>query len=506
MDSSVNSKENPAPHVQRFLDTARWALGGRTPAMGSKELPRGLVLSGPSGVGKTRLARRVATECGAHILERRGMDLLDRYARDGVAPLEEAFAEARRLAPCLLLINEIEVLAPIDVFERSLRQAPLTAHMLAQIDGLQPADRVLVIGATESPDALSNELRRTGRLSREIVVPLPDRAARAAILAECCAASEADAALDLEAVARVTSGFTGGDLTSLSMEAVMTATRRDATRPVLRTEDLLAALLVVEKSAGDEIFLEIPTTRWAQVGGLGAVKKRLRELVEWPLRYPQLYAKAGIAPTRGVLLAGTRGSGKTLVARALARETGASLLALPGRVFRSIHSQPLKVLHEAFRRARHAAPCILFLDDLDSLVDIDIVRALMAETGDSARLRGVAVLAASSHAETLDTGLFTSRVIEEVVEFPLPDEAERSEIILLKTQGFNPEPQVDLAWVASHTDGFTGADLVNLLDRASRRALHRAIETGRLQQMAIQQSDCEMALDEVRLHMKKHFN
>jgi transitional endoplasmic reticulum ATPase len=503
MDSSGNKL---APHLQRFLDTARWTLGGNAPAGGAKEIPRGLVLSGPSGVGKTRLACRVAEECGAHILERRGMQLLEKFAYEGVEPLVSAFAEARRQAPCLLLINEVEVLAPIDVFERSLRQAPLAARLLVEIDALQAADRVLVTVATESPTGISNELRRIGRLSREIVVPLPDRTVRAELLAEYCSGSERDSELDLESVARVTSGFTGGDLAGLSMEASMLAARRAPAKPILRTEDFMTALLVVEKSAGDQIVLEIPTTRWSQVGGLGSVKKRLRELVEWPLRYPQLYAKAGIAPIRGVLLAGPRGSGKTTLARALAREAGASLLVLAGRVFRSLHSEPLKVLHEAFRRARHAAPCILFMDDLDLLLDADITRSLMAEMSDAARLRGVSVLASSSRAEGLDQSLFTSRVLEEVIDVPLPDETERREILDLKAQGYDPEPKVDLPWVAAHTTGFTGADLVNLLDRASRRALHRAIETGRPQQMAIQQDDCVTALDEVRLHMRKHFN
>ncbi len=279
---------------------AEWALDSspRLLAMGL-ETPRGLLLSGPPGCGKARLARKTAEQCEARFLMRRGVDLLDRFHQDGIQPLSQAFDEARRGAPCILYLDDIDLLAPKGIFEQGRSESALFAHLLAELDRLAVGGRVLVIGATARPDALAVELRRRGRLDREVVVPVPDRAARKEILETRAMSLPLEGAVDFEHMARATSGFTGADLAAIGQEAVLLALRRAGEAPKVRGEDFLAALRLVEGTAGSEIFLETPTTRWSHIGGMEPAKQRLRELVEWPLRHAQLYDRSRCSPGDG---------------------------------------------------------------------------------------------------------------------------------------------------------------------------------------------------------------
>lgn len=492
--------------TSRVLELAEWALDSspRLMAMGL-ETPRGLLLSGPPGCGKARLARKIAVQCKAQFLLRRGVDLLDCFHQGGIAPLSQAFDEARRGAPCILYIDDIDLLAPRGTFEQGRAEGALLAHLLAEIDRLTPGGRVLVIGATARPNALASELCRRGRLDREVVVPVPDRAARREILETRAKSLLVEGAVDFEHLARATSGFTGADLAAICQEAVLWAWRRGGVPPKVRGEDFLAALHMVEGTAGSDIFLEKPTTRWSHIGGMEPAKQRLRELVEWPLRHAELYARSGVAPATGVLLSGPPGSGKTLLARAVASESDAGFLALRGRLFQSIHANPIATLHEAFRLASQAAPCILFLDDADELLAGGLTQHFLAEMSTRANMRGVAVLAATSFIQRLDCSVLAAGALEEIIDLPLPDEREREEILCLHLQQIPNMGPMDLGQIARLSSGLSGADLRSLCERATRAAIHRAIECGAAQSIQLEVRDLLSALDEMRSRHHRHF-
>ena len=490
----------------RILELAKWALDA-SPSLAAMglETPRGLLLSGPPGCGKARLTRRIAEQCEARFLMCQGIDILDCFHQDSVAPLSQAFDDARLGAPSILYIDDIDLLAPMGIFEHGRAQCALLAHLLAQIDRLPPGGRVLVIGATARPNTLAAELRRRGRLDREVVVPVPDRAARREMLETRAKSLPLAGPLDFEHMARITSGFTGADLAAVTQEAVLLAMRRGDGAPMVRGEDFLAALQMVEGTAGSEVFLETPTTRWTHIGGMEPAKQRLRELVEWPLRHAELYARSCVAQAAGVLLSGPQGSGKTLLARAVASESGAGFLALRGRLFQSIHPNPVATLHEAFRLASQAAPCILFLDDVDELLTGGLTQHFLAEMSARANLRGVVVLAATSFVQRLDAAVLAAGALEEIIDLPLPDDNERAEILALHLQQIPNLGPVELGHIAKHSGGLSGADLRSLCERATRTAIHRAIGRGSAQATQLEERDLQSALDDIRSRHRRHF-
>ncbi|MBL0155791.1 MAG: AAA family ATPase [Bryobacterales bacterium] len=488
------------------LELAKWALDPSPSVLSmGLETPRALLLSGPPGCGKSRLARKIAEQCGAAFLLRRGADLLDRFHQGGIAALALAFDEARRGAPSILYIDDIDLLAPRDTFEQGRTEGALLAHLLAEIDSLAPEGRILLIGATARPNSLAAELRRRGRLDREVVVPVPDRATRREILETRVRALPVEGEVDFEHLARATSGLTGADLDAICQEAVLLAMRRGGEPPKVRGEDFLAALGMVDGTADSEIFLETPATRWTHIGGMEPAKQRLRELVEWPLRHAELYACSGLAQAVGVLLSGPQGSGKTLLARAVASESGAGFLALRGRLFHSLHTNPIATLHEAFRLASQAAPCILFLDDVDELLAGGLTQHFLAEMSARANLRGVAVLAATSFIQRLDSSVLAAGALEEIIDLPLPDEKEREEILALHLRRMPNLGLAELGQVARLSGGLSGADLGSLCERATRAAIHRAIEGGEARIVQVGERDLQIALDEIRSRHRRHF-
>lgn len=492
--------------TSRVLELAEWALSPNSTlaTLGLGAL-HGLLLSGPPGCGKARLARKTAEHCKAGFLIRRGVDLLDRFYQEGTEPLSRAIDEARRGAPCVLYIADIDLLAPKGVFEQGRAEGALLAHLLAEMDRLAPDDRVLVIGATARPTSLAAELCRRGRLDREVVVPVPDRAARREILEAQARSLPIEGAVDFEHLARATSGFTGADLAAVCQEAVLLAMRAGGAASKVRGEDLLAALRLVESTADDELVLETPTTPWSHIGGMEPAKQRLRELVEWPLRHAGLYARSGVAKATGVLLSGPPGSGKTLLARAVASECDAGFLSLRGRLFHSMHANPIATLHEAFRLASQAAPCLLFLDDVDELLAGGLTHHFLAEMSRRTNLRGVAVLASTSSIQRLDSSVLSAGALEEVIDLPLPDERERQEILALHLQQIPNAGPVELSQIARLSSGLSGADLRSLCERATRTAIHRAIERGAAQAIQLEERDLQSALDEIRSRHRRHF-
>ncbi len=499
-----SSAPRPAVYLQRFLELARWSL--LTSPELPVRLPRGILLSGPSGGGKSRLVWRAAQECNANLLEFQSVALLDEFFRSGPDCLSRAFQQARTSAPCILLFHDIECLARRADLAPSGNCSSLASRLLAEIDGLSDDSRVFVAGTTSHPDAIHQELLRHGRLHREIVVPLPDRVARRAILQRKTASICSPDSLDLDSLARITSGMTGSDIDTLCLEAMICASRRSTPSEPPRQEDFLTALLSVEPSSAGEIFIETPNIRWHQVGGLEAPKRRLRELVEWPLRHSDIYAAAGATSSPCVLIRGPQGSGKTLLARALACESGAAYLPLRGSTFRAQHPEPSSALHNAFRRARQAAPCILFLDDIDTLLGEDLLQPFLSEMGDGARMRGVAVLAATSRPDALHPQLLAPGLFAEVIDILLPDREERQAILNLHLAVIPGAARIDAQPLADQTDGASGAELSAICQRAVRAALARSIDSGQPSaQAALQQADFHFAINDFQSRRRRHF-
>lgn len=502
MSVQVSAQTRLGVHLQRFLDLARWALkdagSGHTPA------PHGILLSGPPGGGKARLTRNVAEACEASLLVCDGTDLLDGFLRTGPEAISVVFEKARSQAPCILLLRDIELLAPRSALEHNSAHLPLAVRLFAEIDRLSERSRVFVTGATAHPNQIASELRRAGRLRREIVVPVPDREARRELLEREALRFTVGENLDFDLLARSSSGMTGSDLQTVCLEAWLAATRRNPEAPELRLDDFLSALQVVEPTSRGAVYVETPHIRWEHIGGSEEVKRRLKQLIEWPLKHADLFGAAGVSPNPRVLMRGPSGSGKTLLARALARESGAALLSLHGRVFRTHHADPAAALHEAFRRARQAAPCILFLDELDALLGKDLLQPFLAEMSDAARLRGIAVLAATAHPELLDPGLLAPKLFAEVIDVSLPGLAERRAILQLHLSGRPASSSLNLDLLAQQCDGASGADLAAMCQRALQSAVYRVIESS-AGHTEVRQEDFQAALDDFQARRRRHF-
>ncbi|MBI5280135.1 MAG: AAA family ATPase [Candidatus Solibacter usitatus] len=494
-----------APHQQRLLELATWTLAppgpGAAPALG---VPRGVLLSGPPGCGKKYLARTVAEQCSAAFLFRSGVELLHRFHLESATPLAESFEAARTKSPCLLYFDDLDLIAPRGIWNRAFHERALMARMLSELDALQPGDRVLVVGASARPGSLAADIRRRGRLDREVVVPVPDRDARRQILQQLARSMPFDHPVDFENLSRLTSGFTGEDLRAVCQEAAISASRRVPAPAPVTMDDFLAAIRVVEPSAAGELFLELPHTRWSHIGGMDAVKQRLRELVEWPLKHPDLFSRAGLSQTRGVLLTGPPGSGKTMLARAVATESGAGFVALHHALSRLTFENSAAALHEAFRRAGQAAPCILFLDDVDVLLSGPMAHHFHTEMRAVATQRGLVVLGATSHPDRLEPALLGRGALEEVVEIPSPDERERRDILALEWPNGHAPAQADIIRLARSTDGLSGAELILLREQAARRAVERSIQSG-VTGIGVEPSDFDQALDEIRRKRRRHF-
>ncbi|WP_394766510.1 AAA family ATPase [uncultured Paludibaculum sp.] len=494
------------PHELRVRELIRWALGEPSGQLMGLQAPRGFLLSGPPGCGKTRLVRAAAEEHGAHFFAHESGHLVDHFHRDGVACLTQAFDQARANPPSVLYLSDAELLAPRAAFEQGRAEVPLVAHLLRQVDGIQAGTRVLVVAASSTPNGIARELCCRGRLDREIIMPVPDRVARREILEACTRNLPIEGAIDIDSLARITSGFTGADLSSICEEAVLSACRHRRDHACLRMDDFLMALRVVEGTARGEVFLETPNARWSGIGGLEAQKQRLRELVEWPIRHAEAFVRAGVSGTRGVLLSGPPGVGKTLLARAVASESGAGFLALRGKTFHAQHEDPAGTLREAFRRVRQAAPCILFLDEIDDLMQSFLSQYLLAEMSALAGLRGVFVLGATSCIDRLDPALLGRGFFDEIIDIPPPAEQERREILQLLLAGRKAGIQADLDHLAKATQDFTGEDLLSICNLAARMALLRSIQSaGGEMDVLPQPEDFDTALDELRRRRRRHF-
>ncbi len=495
------------------------------------DAPKGVLLYGPPGCGKTLIARAIAHETEANFFSVSGPEVIHKFYGESEAHLRKLFENATRKGPSIIFLDEIDAIAPHR--ERVLGDVEkrVVATLLALMDGLTKRQNVIVIGATNIPNAIDPALRRPGRFDREITIPIPDRNSRQEILEIHSRGMPLGGDVNPAHLAEITHGFVGADLEALCREAAMICLRRIMTdvdftltripyeqisKLEVGMDDFLSAFREVEPSAIREVFVEVPDVRWEDVGGLHPVKARLREGVEWPLKYPRLFEKAGIRPSKGILLAGPPGCGKTLLAKAIATESGVNFISVKGASLLSKYvGESERAVREVFHKARQAAPCIIFFDEIDALVprrgvgtsdshvSERVLSQFLAEFDGVEELKGVLVLGATNRLDMLDPAVLRPGRFDEVVEIPLPDPEARKEVFAVHLRNKPLKTEIDLDALAAETEGLNGADIAGVCHKASLEAVRRAVshsEGGRADEaaLAVEPEDIRKALAQVR--------
>ncbi len=465
--------------------------------------PKGLLLYGPPGTGKTRLARAVANESDAQFFLINGPEIMGSAYGESEGRLRSVFEEATKNAPSIVFIDEIDSIAPKRGQVTGEAEKRLVAQLLTLMDGLEARANLVVIAATNRPEAIDEALRRPGRFDREIVVGVPDERGRREILGIHTRGMPLGDKVDLSELARTTYGFVGADLAALAREAAIEAVRRimprlnleERTVPpeVLDTlsvtrEDFLEALKRVQPSAMREVMVEAPRVRWEDVGGLDQAQMRLKEGVELPLKDPDAFRRLGIRPAKGFLLYGPPGTGKTLLAKAVAREAEANFIATKSSdLLSKWYGESEQQIARLFQRARQVAPCVIFIDELDSLVPARggglgepqvterVVNTILAEMDGLEELQSVVVIGATNRPNLVDPALLRPGRFDELIYVGLPDQAGRRRILGIQTGKMPLAADVDLDDVARRTERFTGADLEDVVRRAGLVTLRRAI-------------------------------
>jgi len=461
------------------------------------EPPKGILLYGPPGCGKTLLAKAVANESGANFYSIAGPEIMSMWYGKSEENLRKIFEEAEKNAPSIIFIDEIDSIAPKREETRGEVERRVVSQLLTLMDGLKSRGKVIVIAATNVPNMLDPALRRPGRFDREIEIGMPDRKGRKEILEIHTRHMPFAKDVNLEKLADITYGYTGADLSALCKEAAMHALRRilpkikweeEGSLPkevleklVVMNKDFQYALKMVEPSGMREVLIEVPHVRWSDIGGLEKVKEELREAIEWPLKYPDSFKRLGIKPPSGILLYGPPGCGKTLLAKAVATESEANFISVKGPELLSMwFGESERRIRELFRRAKQVAPSIIFFDEIDALVPARgfarheaterIVSQLLVEISGLEELHDVVVIAATNRPDMLDPALLRPGRFDRQILVPQPDEEARLKILQIKTKNM-PLKRVDLKKIAKQTENFSGADLEALCREAAMFAL-----------------------------------
>ena len=477
--------------------------------------PKGVLLHGPPGTGKTRLARAVANGTEARFFHIAGPEIMGSRYGESEQRLREVFQEAAQNAPAIIFIDEIDSIAPKREQVTGEVERRIVAQLLTLMDGLEPRQNVVVIGATNRRDAIDEALRRPGRFDREIIIGVPDQPGRREILGIHTRGMPLAPEVDLDAIARTTYGFVGADLGALVREAAMDAVRRILPAVNLREgipaevleglsvgrDDFLSAMKRIQPSALREIMIQVPDVTWDDVGGLAEAQMRLREGVELPLRSPQAFRRIGIRPAKGFLLFGPPGTGKTLLAKAVAREAEANFVATKSSdLLSKWYGESEQQVSRLFQRARQVAPTVVFIDEIDSLaparggglgepaVTERVVNTILAEMDGLEELQGVVVMAATNRPNLLDPALLRPGRFDELVYVPVPDVQGRRRILAIHTKGMPLAEDVDLDAVAERTARFTGADLEDLTRRAGLLALRESLEATQVRRAHFEQA------------------
>ncbi len=468
--------------------------------------PKGVLLYGPPGCGKTLIARAIAHETEASFFSVNGPEIIHKFYGESEAHLRKIFEDATRKSPSIVFLDEIDAIAPRREQVVGDVEKRVVAQLLGLMDGLNKRQNVIVIAATNIPNALDPALRRPGRFDREISIPIPDRNGRLHILEIHSRGMPMAEDVDLEHLAEITHGFVGADLEALCREAAMSCLRQimaevDFTlaaipyeklaQLVITRDDFFTALREIEPSAIREVFVEIPDVRWEDVGGFHGLKQDLIQAVEWPLKYPQFFEKAGISPPKGILLSGPPGCGKTMLAKALATESGVNFISVKGPALLSKYvGESERGVREVFHKARQAAPCIIFFDELDALAPVRggssdshvaerVLSQFLAEFDGIDELKGVTVLGATNRLDVLDPAIIRPGRFDEIVEIAMPDESDRQEIFSVHMRNKPVAAGIDSAALARQTEGYSGAEIAAIIHRAALKAVRRAVEAGK---------------------------
>ena len=474
------------------------------------EAPKGVLLYGPPGTGKTLLAKAVANESNAHFISISGPEIMSKFYGESEARLREIFKEAKEKSPSIIFIDEIDSIAPKREEVTGEVERRVVSQLLSLMDGLEARGKVIVISATNRPNAIDPALRRPGRFDREIEIKVPDKKGRKDILMIHTRNMPLSDDVNLEKIAAISHGYVGADLEYLCKEAAMKCLRRllpelnleDEKLPpetldklIVNGEDYQHALREITPSGMREVFIENPDVKWDEVGGLENVKRELQEAVEWPMKYPTLYSKLGHRMPRGILLHGPSGTGKTLLAKAVATESEANFISVRGpELLSKWVGESERGIREIFRRARQASPCVIFFDEVDSIAPIRgvggetavterVVSQLLTELDGIESLHGVVVLAATNRADMIDTALLRPGRFDKIILVPMPDKEGRKKILEISTKeipidkepksesGKNPD-YVDIEKIAETTDGLSGADVAAIANTAVSLVIH----------------------------------
>ncbi len=462
------------------------------------DAPKGVLLYGPPGTGKTLLAKAVANESEANFTSIQGPEIVSKFVGEAEERLRDIFTKAAENAPSIIFIDELDAIAPKREEVVGEVEKRIVAQLLTLMDGLKGRGKVVVIGATNRPNALDPALRRPGRFDREIELGVPDKKGRKEILQIHTRGMPLEKDVNLDELANITHGYVGADLAALGREAAMKTLRRilprinleDETIPVeiletlkVTRKDFMDGYKEVQPTAMREVMIEVPNIKWDDIGGLEPVKKELREAIEWPLKYPEMFRRMGIKPPRGIFLYGPPGTGKTLLAKAVATESEANFISVKGpEIFSKWVGESEKAIRETFRKARQAAPCIVFFDEIDAVaprrgtdigshVTETVVNQLLSEMDGLEELKEVVVIAATNRPDMVDTALLRPGRFDKLVMIPAPDLETRKKIFEVHTKRVPIAKDVDLDKLAKATDGYSGADIEGIVREAALNAL-----------------------------------
>ncbi len=472
------------------------------------EPPKGVLLHGPPGTGKTMIAKAVANETSANFISISGPEIISKYYGESEKHLREKFEDAEKSAPSIIFIDEIDSIAPKREEVTGEVERRVVAQLLSLMDGLKARGQVIVIAATNRPNAIDAALRRGGRFDREIEIGIPDRSGRFDVLQihtrGMPLAEDMSEETGLREIADMTHGFVGADLSSLCKEAAMHAIRKilpginiDADIPqeiieniVITRQDFQNALQNIEPSALREVFIEVPAVHWSEIGGLESVKQQLIEAVEWPLKYPEAFEAINTRPPKGVLLFGPPGTGKTMLAKAIATESEANFISIKGPELLSKYvGESEKAIRETFRKARQAAPTIIFFDEIDSMVPTRgtafdsgvterIVSQILTEIDGLEELKNVVVVAATNRPDMVDPALLRPGRLERYIYIRPPDQNERELIFEIHLKGKPLASDIDVKELANKAQGYVGADIEAICHEAAIIALRDWIKPG----------------------------